>query len=111
VAKTIIFYRTEDGRCPVEEFLDSLPGNAAQKVTWTLSLIEEHDIVPSSYFKKLVGTEEIWNVGFRLPLMLIGYSVSSRAGQLLFLPMVLLRRQKRPRTGRSRRQSPIGEII
>lgn len=60
MAKTIIFYRTEDGKCPVENFLDSLPGKAAQKVTWTLSLLEDLDIIPSSYFKKLVGTEEIW---------------------------------------------------
>jgi phage-related protein len=37
-----------------------LPGKAAQKVTWTLSLLEELDIIPSSYLKKLVGTEEIW---------------------------------------------------
>ncbi len=42
------------------EFLDSLPGKVAQKVTWVLSLLEELDIVPSIYFKKLVGTKEIW---------------------------------------------------
>ena len=37
-----------------------MPAKAAQKVTWVLSLLEDLDIVPSSYFKKLVGTEEIW---------------------------------------------------
>ena len=60
MGKTVIFYRTIDGKCPVREFLDSLPGKAAQKVAWVLSIIEELDIVPSSYFKKLVSTEEIW---------------------------------------------------
>lgn len=29
-------------------------------MTWVLGMIEELDIVPSSYFKKLVSTEEIW---------------------------------------------------
>jgi len=61
MAKRIIkFYKTADGQCPVEAFLDSLPGKAAQKVTWVLKLLEDMDVVPSSYFKKLVGTEEIW---------------------------------------------------
>ena len=54
------FYKTIDGKCPVQEFLDSLPSKVAQKVTWVLSLFEDLDVVPSSYFKKLVGTEEIW---------------------------------------------------
>lgn len=60
MGKTIIFYRTEDGKCPLKDFLDSLPGKAAQKAAWTLSLLEDFDIVPSSYFKKLTGTEDIW---------------------------------------------------
>jgi phage-related protein len=60
VSRVVTFYTTANGNCPVKEFLDSLPGKAAQKVTWVLSLLEDLDIVPSSYFKKLVGTEEIW---------------------------------------------------
>ena len=44
----------------MQEFLDSLPGKAAQKVTWVLKLLDDLQIVPSSYFKKLVGTEEMW---------------------------------------------------
>jgi phage-related protein len=66
VGKTVIFYRTVDGKCPVHEFLDSLPGKAAQKVTWVLSLIEDINIVPSSYFKKLVNSEEIWECRIQL---------------------------------------------
>ena len=49
VGKTVIFYRTADGKYPVQEFLDSLPGKAAQKVTWVLNLIEDLDVVPSTY--------------------------------------------------------------
>jgi len=58
--RKIIFYRTEDGKCPVEDFLDSLQPKEAQKVLWVLRLIEELDKVPSQYFKKLTDTEEIW---------------------------------------------------
>jgi len=60
VNRTVIFYRTVDGKCPVQEFIDSLPGKVAQKIVWVLKLLEDLEIVPSSYFKKLVGTEEIW---------------------------------------------------
>ena len=58
--RTVIFYKTIDGKCPVKDFLDSLPGKVAQKVIWVLKLLEDLDRIPSSYFKKLVGTENIW---------------------------------------------------
>ena len=60
--RTINFYRTESGDCPVEEFLDSLSSKQAQKVLWVLRLIEELDLVPPQYFQKLVNTEDIWEV-------------------------------------------------
>lgn len=56
----MIFYKTADGKCPIQDFLDSLSGKVTQKVTWVLRLLEDLDIVPSSYFKKLIGTKEIW---------------------------------------------------
>jgi len=37
-----------------------LSGKVAQKITWVLRLLEDLEAIPSSYFKKLVGTEEIW---------------------------------------------------
>ena len=58
--RSIIFYRTRKGECPVQDFLDSLPGKVAQKMTWVLKLVEDLEVVPSTYFKKLVGTEGIW---------------------------------------------------
>jgi len=60
--REIQFYRTETGYCPVEQFLDSLSGKQAQKVTWVLKLIEELDFIPVQYFKKLVNTDDIWEV-------------------------------------------------
>jgi phage-related protein len=58
--RSVIFYRTEKGQCPVSEFLDSIPSKVAQKVTWVLKLIQELDTVPRQYLKKLSDTEEIW---------------------------------------------------
>lgn len=52
----------ESGRCPVEEFLNSLNSKRAQKVAWVLQLVEELNSVPVQYFKKLVGSEDIWEV-------------------------------------------------
>jgi len=60
MSRKIIFYRTKDGKCPVEEFLDSLQAKEAQKVLWVLRIIEEFEIVPTRYLKKLTDTEEIW---------------------------------------------------
>src|SRR3989337_2402758 len=60
MGRKVQVYSTADGKCPVKEFLDSLPGKAAQKAVWVLQLMEEMEIVPSSYFKKLEGTEDIW---------------------------------------------------
>jgi len=60
--RTIQFYRTLAGKCPVEEFLDSLQDKHAQKITWVLRLVERLDHVPQQYFKKLVGTDDLWEI-------------------------------------------------
>ena len=46
----------------MEEFLDSLSGKQAQKIAWVLQLIEDMDIIPVQYFKKLVNTDDLWEV-------------------------------------------------
>ena len=60
--RTVNFYRTESGKSPVEDFLDSLSGKQAQKVIWVLRLVEELDVVPRQYLKKLVNTDDIWEI-------------------------------------------------
>ncbi len=60
--KEVIFYETASGKCPVEDFLNSLTPKQAQKVTWTLNLFENLDVIPRQYFKKLVNTSDIWEV-------------------------------------------------
>ena len=44
----------------MEEFLETLSGKQAQKVVWVLRLVEQLDLVPSQYFKKLVATDGLW---------------------------------------------------
>ena len=60
--KEIIFYKTEPGKCPVEDFLNSLTAKQAQKVIWVLNLIEEHNNIPSKFLKKMVNTDNLWEV-------------------------------------------------
>jgi hypothetical protein len=56
--RLIDFYKDEKGNSPITDFLDELPSKVAQKVVWVLKLIEDHDIVPKTYYKKLVNTDD-----------------------------------------------------
>jgi phage-related protein len=60
MGKMVRFYQADSGQTPVREFLDSLPGKAAQKVLWVLMLAEDLDTLPTTYFKKLAGSNDIW---------------------------------------------------
>lgn len=42
--------------------MTSLPDRDAQKVAWVLRLVERLDVVPQQFLKKLVGTDELWEV-------------------------------------------------
>jgi phage-related protein len=58
--REIIFYRTAGGKCPVEEFLDSLDDRQVTRILWVLRLIKELERIPKEYFKKLTSTDDIW---------------------------------------------------
>lgn len=60
--RKIKFYKPKIGKSPVEEFFDSLTNKQFEKIAFVLDLIEQIDIVPRKYFKKLKGTEDIWEV-------------------------------------------------
>jgi phage-related protein len=60
MGKIVQFYQAKDGKIPVEDFLNSLPAKVAQKVLWVLMVAEERDTLPTTYFKKLVGSDDIW---------------------------------------------------
>jgi hypothetical protein len=60
--RVIEFYQTLSGTRPVEDFLDSLSDQHSQKVAWVLRLVERLDRVPKQYLKKLVGTDQLWEI-------------------------------------------------
>ena len=60
--RDVQFFQTNDGRCPVKEFIHGLTSKAAQKVVWTLLLLEDMEFLPAAYFKKLANTDDIWEV-------------------------------------------------
>jgi phage-related protein len=59
MVREIEFYKMKDGKCPVDEFLDSLPGKVVQKITWLLEILESQGFLPINHFKKLKSTD-IW---------------------------------------------------
>ena len=58
-------YRVSSGNCPVEEFLNSLNDKQVAKNLWVLRLVRELDSIPKEYLKKLVNTDDIWEVRIR----------------------------------------------
>ncbi len=60
--REVIYYTMASGGQPIKEFLDGLNSKHARKVTWVLDLIEDLPFVPKQYFKKLAGTDDIWEV-------------------------------------------------
>ena len=64
--RKIIFYKTTGGKSPIGDFLDTLSAKQAQKVTWVLNIIEGLEIIPGQYFKKLVNTDDIWEVRVKI---------------------------------------------
>jgi len=60
--REILFYKTESGECPVEDFLNSLNSKQAQKVAWVMQIVEELDKVPATFLKKLANTDDIWEI-------------------------------------------------
>ena len=60
--RKIIFYHFENGKCPVEDYLESLSNKQVEKVFFVLDIVEQLDIVPKKFFKKLEATDDIWEV-------------------------------------------------
>lgn len=60
--KRIVFYNTASGRCPVQEDLDLLPDKTVKKIAWVLRIVRDLERVPISYLKKLVNTDNIWEI-------------------------------------------------
>ncbi|MDD3275867.1 MAG: type II toxin-antitoxin system RelE/ParE family toxin [Kiritimatiellales bacterium] len=60
--REIIFYKTEGGRSPIRDFLESLSSKQAKKAAWVMGLVEDLDQVPGQYFQKMVNTDDLWEI-------------------------------------------------
>ena len=60
--REIIYYRSESGNNPIQDFLDSLSLKQRDKVLRVLGIVESQDRVPITFFKKLVSTNDIWEI-------------------------------------------------
>ena len=59
----INFYRADDGTEPAADYIRSLSDKQRQKVVWTLETIRGLEgRIPKTYFKKLQGTADIWEI-------------------------------------------------
>ena len=66
MVREVVFYKTDTGRSPVEEFLDSLSSKQALKAAWVINLVEDMAIVPTQYFQKMPNTEDVWEIRVRV---------------------------------------------
>jgi len=68
--KEILFYKKSNNKCPIEEFLDTLSEKDLEKVLWVLRLLEDPDMLqlPKKFFKKLIGTKDIWECKIKCSL-------------------------------------------
>jgi phage-related protein len=62
MVREVIFYETDTGRIPVEEFLDTLSAKQALKTAWVINLVEDMGVVPARYFQKLSSTDDLWEI-------------------------------------------------
>ncbi len=60
--RKIIFYKTENNKSPVADFMDALNARQAKKVGMVLKLVRDLNPVPTKYLKKLTNTQNIWVV-------------------------------------------------
>ena len=60
--RKVNFYSIGEGRVPVRDFLDTLQPKQAKKILWVLKAVEDLPRVPEQYLKRLIGTDEIWEV-------------------------------------------------
>ena len=83
--REIILYCFESGKCPVEEFLDSLTAKQFEKVAFVFDLIEQLDVVPQAYFKKMEGTKDLWEVRVQSGRMIFRFLGFLDEGTLVIL--------------------------
>ncbi|HEX5869262.1 MAG TPA: type II toxin-antitoxin system RelE/ParE family toxin [Longimicrobium sp.] len=112
--RDVVLYRTRSGRRPVQEFLDALTTKQADKIVWIIEMVRTMEKVPVEYFKKLSGTDNLWEVraqqggndfrllgffdGKRLVVLVSGFA--KKTGRTPVLEIELAHQRKRDYLGR-----------
>ena len=60
--RKVVYHKTLSGESPVDNFLNSLSPKQFEKVVWVLTIVREIPLVSKQYFKKLIGTDDIWEI-------------------------------------------------
>jgi phage-related protein len=69
--RQVVFYKTPAGRCPIEEFLESLIDVQAEASYQIIRLIAEEERVGTQFLRKL--TKDIWELRVRAGAQQIRY--------------------------------------
>jgi hypothetical protein len=95
VIREVQFFKSDAGRSPVEEFLDTLSPKQALKVAWVINLVEDMDVVPTQFFQKMKSTEDLWEIRVKVGNDISGSLDSSMVGNWWCFPMHSRRRPER----------------
>ena len=96
--REIVFYKTNSGESPIEEFLDSLNDKQAQKVVWVLKIVEELGTIPTTYLKKLKSTNDIWEIRVQQSNNIFRLLGFKKEGKLIILTNAFTKKtQKTPK--------------
>ena len=60
--REIVFYQTQAGRCPVQEYLATLSPKQVRRIWDVLDGVRTLERLPAAYLKKLVDTDGLWEV-------------------------------------------------
>ncbi len=97
MAREIIFYGTDFGKKPVEEFLADLDPAARAKVVRTLELLREQQIVPSKFWRKLSG-RNLWEVRVEYAGNIYRFlATTAKGNRVILLHAFQKKSQKTPR--------------
>ena len=98
MARQIRFYNSSTGRSPIDEFLDALSSKQAQRTVWVLKIVEDLDIVPPEYFRKMPNTDDLWEVRVKVGSNIFRYFGFFDRSNLVILAHAFQKKtQKTPR--------------
>jgi phage-related protein len=64
--RNVIYYKTAENKCFIEEFIDSQNPKVQQKILWTLRLLRELDRLRKPYFEYITDSNGIWETRIKV---------------------------------------------